>query len=486
MTVRSADASAQRTNKALILRVAIYFLGNICSKLITLLLSRLQTQNLVPAAFGPASLLANTLPQLVSICFFEMWAGTLRYMYDESTFERKHRVFTNALAAAAMLLPLFFVAAFWLNRTQGTAFLAELLVMGILYLLDCLYQFTVRGMGRNRLFAVTGVISSFVLGASQLLFLTVFRLGPVSLILSPICASLVSISIYELKTGILRRCRRSEVEWSFVRMLIRFSFPLSVNATAFVLLTRFNEFYVQRHLGNSALGYLTAANKLAMVVNIFISVFSLAWQETAFSISADENRGAYYSATLRNYMKLLGVGSLMLIAFSRPAFALMIDVRQYAAAYSFVPFSVIAVAVSALSSFMGHIYTAEKRNDQLFYSTVFGAGVNILAMIVLLPVLGLQAANLSLGIGFTATFLYRYFNIQRMTPVRMPWRVLIWSAAGISLNTVIFFYLPQRVPNRICMAASAVAAVFALRQELRVMLAAVRRKLRSGRRSAAS
>ena len=318
-----------QSNRALIYRVVIYFLGNICSKLITFLLTRLQTGALEPAIFGPTNLLVTTLPQLVSICFFEIWAGALRFMYDGEKEEEKHKVFTNTIVASIILSPFFFLAVYFLNKSQKTPFYFELIVMGVVYLLDYLYQFTVRGLGRNKLFAITGIVASFVLGISQYIFLNVLHWGAISLILSVVAASTVSILIYEISTRQLIKCRLYEIDFIFIKTLLRFSFPLAVNASAFVALTKFNEFYVQRNVDNNALGLLAAANKIAMVVNIFITVFSLAWQETAFSISSDENRSIYFSQTLRNYVKLLGVGVYIMIAFGQ-SFKILINRQEYA------------------------------------------------------------------------------------------------------------------------------------------------------------
>ncbi len=474
----------QRAGSGLVYRVVVYFLGNICSKLITFLLTRLQTGALTPATFASANLLATTLPQLVSICFFEIWSGLLRFMYDVKEAEEgdgKHRIFTNVLAASAILLPLFLLSVFFLNRSQGGFYFAELTVMGILYLLDLLYQFSARGYGKNRLFALTGVGASFVLGFSQILFLNVFRLGGISLILSPIMASLFSIVVYELQLKQLRRCRRHELDSTLIRVILKFSFPLAINATAFVALTKFNEFYIQYKMSNTDLGMLTAANKIAMTVNIFISVFSLAWQETAFSVSSDKNRHLYYSQTLKQYATVLMCGIFLLLPCGRLVFRILVssgDNGSYDPAVVLIPMSLISVGISALSNFMGHIYSAEKRNDQLFYSTLVGAAVNIPTMILLLPRLGLQAANTALTIGFLATFLYRYFMLQSIVRVRLPGRLAVVGLAGLAVNSFLFYCPLNPLQRFIWLLVSCLIVLLMMRRDLSLIFTALRKKLR--------
>ena len=125
---------------------------------------------------------------------------------------------------------------------------------------------------------------------------------------------------------------------------------------------------------------------------------------------------------------------------------------------------------------MGHIYSAEKRNDQLFYSTVVGAVVNLIFMLLLLSRIGLQAANISLALGFTATFVYRFLRIQKTVIIQLPKRELFISVIGITLNTIIFYALPSKPFVIGNMVVSAVVTCYVLRKELMALLALVLRK----------
>ncbi|MDI9470545.1 MAG: lipopolysaccharide biosynthesis protein [Bacillota bacterium] len=462
-------------------RMLIYFIGNIATKLITLLLSRLQTGLIEPVSFGSYALATSILPQLVSIAFFEVWSGLLRFMFDEEEGE-KPRVFANALALSLILSPLFLISlALVLYVSDSTQLYGPLLLMGIVTLFDLLYQFASRGLGLNRLFAAVGILSSLVLGLSQILFLTVFRLGGMAMIWSAVLAAALSVVVYESRTGLLRGLRRSHVSAARVRQLARFCLPLAVNATAFFALSKFNEFYISRVAGEIALSRLTAANRMGMFVNLFITVFSLAWQETAFALSREEERGEMYGRTLRRYIRVLGGALLCLLPLTRHVFHLLVDRRHYGAETSaLVPAALLAIALSAVANFMGHLFSAEKRTEQLFYSTLLGAVVNVAAMLVLYPLIGLQAASVALAIGFLANFAYRLILIQSSVRVQPGWRDLIFIVLIYGLLTLLFYHRTGTVDSFVAVALGGGAALFLLRREIRELWQFVGRRLRSG------
>lgn len=470
--------SERTASSGLARRMLIYFIGNIATKLITLVLTRLQTGRIVPEDYGAYSLLTTLLPQLVSICFFEVWSGVLRFMFDEDE-TRRPSVFTNALLLSAILMPLFLVGLgllLWINSSLNLFW--PLLLMGVVTLLDHLYQFSSRGLGFNRLFAVTGIVASLVLGLSQIAFLVIWDLGGMAMIWSPILAAVVSILIYELRTGLLRGMHWRQLEAPRIRALARFCFPLAINATAYFALSKFNEIYVRRMDSEIALSQLTAANRMGMFVTLFITVFSLAWQETAFAVSGAEDRGDYYSLTFNRYLRVIGASLICLVPFGRLVFSLLINPQYYGEeTRALIPAALLAIAFSALSNFMGHLFSAEKRTEQLFYSTALGALFNLVAMLLLYPRIGLQAANIALALGFLVNLVYRLLLIQRSVRVGVAWRAALTLLVAFAAVTLVFYLWPEPGVQVASTAGAALFSLWLLRVELGQLWSVLRRRI---------
>ncbi|NJP39903.1 hypothetical protein HCH52_02385 [Oscillospiraceae bacterium HV4-5-C5C] len=468
-------------DQTLMRRLVIYFLGNLSTKVINLILTRLQITSINTDAYGPVNLYVSTVPQLVSIFYLEMWAGVMRFMYDENDMTGKHKAFSNALVIAGFLSPLFILSIVVLSGSGGDwTYTPYLILMGLLTLLDYLYQFSCRGIGRDKLYAVTGIVSSLIMGVAQILLLTVFKMGALAVIISPMIGSLVSITIYESKTRQLRRFKRQELSAAYMKALLRFCFPLSINAAAYFALTKFNQLYVQQQEGGKlALSQLEAANKVGLFVTLFVTVFSLAWQETAFAVSNDDNRVAFYSLTLNRYLKVLSVAVMCMIPAGRLiALVLGADSIYGEAAVQLIPGVLAGVALSALSNFFGNIFSAEKRNTPLLYSTVLGAVVNIAAMVILYGYMGLQAANLSLCLGFLATVICRYLILKKMVGVKLD-PVVMWIAIGGSLiATGLFYAFPSLKIQSLLAVPFVLLALIWLRPEIRQMLTILKSRSR--------
>lgn len=469
--------SLRPAQNSLFRRMLIYFFGNIGTKLVTLVLTRLQSQLILPEHYGQISLITTMIPQLVSICFLEMWSGLLRFMYDQDELQSKKIVFSNAISLAILLLPVFalttgITAAF----TGLPELLPYLLVMGVVTLLDLLYQFSSRGLNRNKLYAVTGIITSLVTGFSQILLLS-FNIGAMAMIISPIIGSLTAVIIYEKELVLIRKVRFKLVQREDVLAMTKFCLPLAVNAVAYFALTKFNEIYISRQAGDIALSNLTVANKTGMFLTIFISIFSLAWQEQAFSVSHDKGRESYFSKTLNQYSSFLGLALFCLIPAGRLLFRILIDGENYGeAAIVLIPFSLAAACASALSNFMGHIFSAEKRNNELFYTTVIGAVVNVLMMSILYPLVGLHAANLALLAGFIVTFVARYILIRRRIKMELDLRMVATRLVLIATVTISFYlYTELSVQLPIMIGAVALSA-FMMRTWILQLLRTVLKK----------
>ncbi len=465
------EAQSGFGSQSLLRRMLIYFLGNIGTKLVTLVLTRLQSQLILPEYYGQISLITTVVPQLVSICFLEMWSGLLRFMYDKDELAAKKQVFTSALVLSGILLPVFAAGVWILSFYTGqSALYPYLIVMGLVTLLDYLYQFSSRGLNRNKLYAVTGIFTSLITGLSQILMLSL-GMGGMAMIASPIIGGSFALIVYEQQLGLLRSMKRSDLNPKEIKAMTRFCLPLAVNATAYFALTKFNELFISRQAGDVTLSNLTVANKTGMFLTIFITIFSLAWQEQAFSVSRDDDRAKYYSKVLNDYLGFLGVILFILIPAGRLIFRILIDKDNYGeASIVLIPFALLAAGASALSNFMGHIFSAEKKNDALFYTTVIGAIVNVLLMVALFPLIGLQAANIALLAGFAATFVMRYVLIRRSLEINMNIGLFLLRLLLIGIVIILYFLLPTLGAQLLVLSIAGLVSVYLLRDMIQKIL----------------
>lgn len=470
------------TNVKLLRRLGLYFLGNISAKLVAMLLTRLQTSFLTTVSFGNATLVLNAIPLMISFCFMEIWSGVLKFMYEREEEEGKRQIITNGFAIAFLMVPLFVIMGILLGMYGGTQYTPYILIYGFLYLLDYIYQFGSRGLGFNKLFAVTGIISTAVTGAVQILCLVVFQLGEISLLISPGVAALVSVVIYEAKTKQLRNSSFSQVDWNIMKRMTRFAIPLAFNAVAFFALTVVNQFIINSMMGASSVGLYNAAGRISSIVTLLVTVFSLAWQETAFSLNREEGRAAYYSNTLERYITIIAMAVFVGIPFAYIVFPLFID-ASFQSSWTLLPASLLFAAMAALTNYMGHIFSSENLTKHLTLSTVFAAAANIITVVTLIPLIGLQAGYLALAVGFTVNFIYRMIYIQKYLIIRFPWKKTVLYIALIAGAIWLYYNLPNRGSYWIFLAAAGVIALTILWKDIKPILRKITEFIRDIRKS---
>ena len=121
---------------------------------------------------------------------------------------------------------------------------------------------------------------------------------------------------------------------------------------------------ISRLLGLEQNGIYSIAVKFALVINLVAMCFNMAWQEVSFE-RGNEDRSSlsiFYSKAINLLISFLCIGMLCLIHFSYIIFPYMID-TQYAEAFSIIPLAILSAGIAVVSSFMGQIYAALKKNE---------------------------------------------------------------------------------------------------------------------------
>ena len=219
------------------------------------------------------------------------------------------------------------------------------MLTGILYA----YQYSARGLGKNIYFAFSGIVNSILTVVLSYLFLHKWNLGVNGLLIVNNISMVIVILILESGVSVRKGLKGFKLDKSLIKSMIIYSLPLIVNTISFWLLTTFNKYIIYWRLGAENNGYYAVANKFGMALNLFTSVFTLAWQESAFDASDSEQKSEYYTSGLNLYTRILGAGILVLIPFTILIFDFMVD-SQYADAaviYLFLSFTVVSAKAAS-------------------------------------------------------------------------------------------------------------------------------------------
>ncbi|MEI2400459.1 lipopolysaccharide biosynthesis protein, partial [Paenibacillus phytohabitans] len=397
--------------------IFIYFFGNVFAKLISILLLPLYTNYITPSDFGYYDFITTIIGVIVPVCFVEIWSGVLRYMYDSQEEVYKRKVFATGIFLAGTLSIVFVFLFIGINhfiqfRSPGLIFLYALLVM-----IQNIYQSAVRGLGKNKLFVYSGITSSLGLVLTNIILISYLNLGLNGLLLSLCLSTFISILLLEIWGKLLISIKFNDVDFKLMKNMFLYCSPLIINSASYWFLAAFNRIVIINEMGVDYNGIYAIASRFSSALNIFISVFTLAWQESAFSSSSSNNRSLYYTKTINLYIKFLGGGMLVLIPLTYLIFPYF-TTSAYAGASSIIPLTYLGTLASALSSFLGQIFGAEKKTKGIFYTTICGSVVSVVAVFTLIPYLGLHAAALSVFLGFFVTTIARVYYLNKSLQIK--------------------------------------------------------------------
>jgi len=458
----------------------IYLFGSVATKLISFLLLPVHTQYIAPAELGYYDLATTYILLISSVLFLDIWSGIMRFMFNHQKLEDRYSVIYSGLVLFFSSTALYALLFFGITLFFPVQYKVYVFLYGLIICVQNLYSYVSRALGYNVLFAASGALSTLINVGLNLLLLTVFHWDYRALYLSYISGILVQCLLLEGKVHLLTRFRRGMIQSSLVKQLFRFSLPLSVNSVCYWLLTGYNKVVISS-MGTEFNGYFAVATKFSLVLNLLSSCFSMAWQELAFGKSGqDAGTAQFYSKATNLYVKFLFCGALGLIPLVNLAFPYLVD-PQYQSALSIVPIYILATVAGILSTFLNSILTAYLKTTSIFYCTLFACLTNVATVHLLIGPLGVQAACISLLLGYLVGDGIGIYAIKKQIPFQFDTKCFLYMVP--LLMGFIFVYNRYGAIANLFMTLLALGIAALLFRKYLAQIGRIFRRVRSSRKT---
>ena len=459
---------------------AIYFVGNVLSKIIVFFLLPIYTKYIPAADMGYYDTSVTVITLFSCVLFLDIGTTVMRFFLERKKEEGLRSVVTGGSC-------IFFLSstAYFLLLLVFSAFLSFdnyiwIVFYGFLYALNDMTGYCTRAVGKNFDFAVAGVIQTLILATSNLVMIYLLEWGYVSLYISFCLSTVISCTYMFFRAKLYRYISAHAWDASLFREMLAFSLPLCVNSVAFWLLSSSSRVIVTYVLGTAAAGYLSIAGKFNQVLYLASTCVQLTWQEASFSHdNSDPETGKYYSQIYRSYLK----GVMLCVALMIPAVKIGLAIfpsfihENYAAAIPMIPTALIGTGLAIVSLFLGTVFSSVKKNSVIFLSTLLGAivtvGSNLFCLLVL--DLGPISANYALMLGYLSSISVRLILLNKYVSLKPSLDVWACILPLLILATLVFLRLGV-VWNIIGFIGILVAGFFLFRKELRVLLERIRKK----------
>lgn len=448
----------------------IYFIGQMATKMISFCLLPLYSNRFSTENYGYFDLASSVLNVIVPLVCLEIWSCILRFMFDYQDEKNKYKVISNGLGIWCISLVVYSIGFLIAKLFFDIQFIGLIYLYGLVIMLQNLYGAIVRGLSKNWMYMISGVISSTAIIAVNIILILGFNMSAETLFISGIIGGMIQIIILEVSTKVLSKFYIRYFDKELLSKMICFSAPLCLNTIAFWLLNSYGRFPIMRYLGMEQNGIYAMANRFTTILSLFVTVFQLAWQELTFSIGNDDDREAYYSMGINLMLKFLGCCMLMLVPFTKLAFTLI--GADYKAALAIIPMYYLGTLASSISAFLGSIFGAEKRNGVIMYSTIVAAAINVVVIQLTINSIGLHGVVLALFLGFFVNVIMRVVALKNYVGLKIDLRVFMILVILYAITTMMF-YKTNLALNAVWLVILIVFSLFWFKDMLGILLNAI-------------
>lgn len=388
----------------------LFMISSFGSKILIFLLVPLYTAVLTTSEYGTADLITTTATLLIYLFSINIADSVMRFTIDSNKREGVLSYGIKVLCCGAVLFITVLVPfGFW-NVLNWNSYCYVFLFLNFFFVaLNQIVSNYLRGIDKIREVATAGLITTVVTISSNILFLVVIKIGLTGYLLSTVLGVLCSTlyCFFCIKDD-FRKLISERASSKMKSEMRRYSIPLIFNGIAWWINNSLDKYFILSICGTAVNGVYAVASKIPAILTVFQQIFSQAWNLSAIKEYDPEDKDNFFSNTYKMYNSGLVLACSILILINVPL-AKLLFTNDFFVAWRSSSILLISVLFSALSSFVGCIFTATKKSKVFAVSTVTAAVVNTILNAVLIPKYQDMGAAIATALSFYLIWAIRYY-----------------------------------------------------------------------------
>ena len=426
--------------KQLAKNTLIIFLGKVCTQLISFFLIPLYTAYLATNEYGIVDLVQTYVTLLVPIITMELEMSIFRYLVDSRTDSKNtKKLISNNFYILSFCLSLFIILYLLVICFIDIPFKWIIFVDIIVCVLSGNFLQVARGTGKIIDFSISCILTGLTTVISNIILICFVGLKAEGMIISMALANgLCSLYLF-IKLKLYKNIDFKLVDKKLIKDMYKYSLPLVPNGISWWIVNISDRTIISFVLGAGANGLYAISNKFPTIISSLSGVFNLSWSESAALHINSEDRDEFFTDITNTVIKLftaLGIGMLACMPF---VFPIMVN-KQYADAYNYIPFLVIATVFNVVICLYSQVYLAKKLSKQVATTAILGAIINILVNVVFIKLIGIYAAALSTTVSYFVMMIYRHFDLKKYINIKIETSLIIKSIIMFSITLFVYYY----------------------------------------------
>lgn len=429
---------------------SIYAIGQILTRMASIMLLPLYTYCLTPADYGITAILDLTTTILALLIGGGMVTAVTRFHFDDESPRHHDRVWWTgltyvALASTLVLLPM------WLGRqllsdltlgsaaTQGSFYYTLALATTWLSSIGCIFETYLRVQKWSGLFVAISMGRLLLNIALNVWFLVGLEMGVTGLLSGNLIATLVNSLVLLL---VFVRSRGGFcLDTDLARRLVRFSVPLVVTALLSMLMHEADRYVLRVFAGMDEVGVYSLAHKIGFAVNtLCLLPFSSIWHVAIYDIEKLPNARHMFGRVFGWFTSAMGILLLGAALTVHPILPLLTP-ESYGEAVELIAVILLGFYFFGLSYQFEVPALLTKRSVLMVPGAVAGVLVNLGANLLLVPVIGAWGAAWA-GVATYAVYSFLILAVGRQAMViSYPWLRSGLTTLGLCATYPVVRYL---------------------------------------------
>lgn len=424
---------------SLLKNISIYFLGNVINRMMGFVVAIISTHFLCKSDVGLADTLTYLINIFTTISSAQIWMAIIRFICDHKLTKNKFKIvstgyFIQFVAFALYSIVFVILTLFQIIKTAPL----ELFILSFGYVFNQNVQFACRGLEKNKLYALSGIVGSLTNLVCFMVFLFAFHLTYSALILATACSYISQGLFIEIFLKSFKKLNLNQVNTKTIKTMLKYSIPTTFNSISYWINQSANKIILTFSLGAETTGLFSTANRMNSLIGIFLMSFNFAFQEFSFNIYYSKAKNKIYNQTFNYFIRFISCGVLILMPATVFVFSFLIG-PKYMAAKNLIPLLYLGCIFEAIQNFLGSVMQAEKKVNLMFISQTIGSIVTLSTMFFTIGFLKIQSAGLSMVLCY---FTVCVFRIKALKPnIKLKFNLIYFMHYVPMFILTVFIYL---------------------------------------------
>ena len=390
----------------------LFTIGNIGSKLIIFMLVPLYTYTMTTSEYGTVDIIMTVSSLLLPFITLSVQDAILRFGMNSDVDDAD--VFQNAVIivfiGSIILVLLSPIIQLYDTVSKLVPYLIAITILGAFRSVLSTY---LKCINKIKIYTIDSILFAFLLALFNIYFLFFMKLSVQGYLLSILLSSGISILFIIIFGRFRLHSINKKVNFNLMKVMIIFSLPLILNTIAWWINSYFDRFMIDKMLTLNDVGLYAIATKMPSLLTTVFAIFIQAWAISSI-MEFDKSDSPIFFGEIFGYLWLISIlMSSGLIVIIKPVMFLYVDI-DFFGSWIYVPFLIIGAVYLALANFIGSIYIVSNRSSRVMATTIFGAIINIVLNIILIPMIGLMGAVLPTMLSYIAIFVYRLLDSRKI------------------------------------------------------------------------